>query len=257
MDIQKKKVIGIALIILLTTAAIVGLLFVEPIPQDLGYHQFKDSDLIFAIPNFWNVVSNIAFFIVGALGVIKLREPGRLKIIPDIKFVYYCLFSGMILVAFGSGYYHIHPDNQTLVWDRLPMTIVFMALFSIVVGEFISTRPAKAVFPSLIICGISSVLYWHFTELSGKGDLRFYALIQFLPMLLIPVILFTFDSKYTKVSSYWWLLAAYVIAKLFEYFDGQVLTATGLISGHSIKHIVAASGIYILLSSYEQRSKLL
>ncbi|MBU1054240.1 MAG: ceramidase domain-containing protein [Proteobacteria bacterium] len=133
MDIQKKKAIGISLIILVTTAAIVGLLFVEPIPQDPGYHQFQDSKLILTIPNFRNVVSNIAFFIVGVLGVIKLRETERLKIIPDIKFVYYCLFSGMILVAFGSGFYHIRPDNQTLVWDRLPMTIIFMALFSIVI----------------------------------------------------------------------------------------------------------------------------
>ncbi|MFH2047234.1 MAG: ceramidase domain-containing protein [Pseudomonadota bacterium] len=257
MDIQKKNNIGITLIVLTATAVLVGLLFVEPMPQDLGYHQFKDSRLLLAIHNFWNVVSNIAFFIVGALGVIKLRESGKLKIIPDIKFVYYCLFSGMILVAFGSGYYHIRPDNQTLVWDRLPMTIVFMALFSIVISEFISIRIGKAVFLPLIICGISSVLYWHFTELSGKGDLRFYAIIQFLPMLLIPIILITFNSIYTNVSSYWWLLAAYIIAKLFEHFDGQVLTATDLISGHSIKHIAAACGIYILLFSYERRSKLL
>ncbi|MBU1056426.1 MAG: ceramidase [Proteobacteria bacterium] len=257
MDMQKKKAIGIALILLVTTATIVGLLFVEPISQDIKYHQFKDSKLILAIPNFLNVVSNIAFFIVGALGVIQLREPDRLKIIPDIKFVYYCLFSGMILVAFGSGYYHIRPDNQTLVWDRLPMTIVFMALFSIVISEFITIRIGKAVFLPLIICGISSVLYWHFTELSGRGDLRFYAIIQFLPMLLIPIILITFISIYTKASSYWWLLTAYIIAKLFEHFDGQVLTATGLISGHSIKHIAAAFGICILLFSYERRSKLL
>lgn len=254
MDIQKKKNIGIALIILVATTAIAGLLFMEPIPQDTKYHQFMDSKLILTIPNFWNVVSNIAFLIVGALGVLKLRTPDRLEIVSDIKFAYYWLFSGLILVALGSGYYHIWPDNQTLVWDRLPMTIVFMALFSIVIGEFVSSRLGKALFLPFIICGICSVLYWHFTELSGKGDLRFYAIIQFLPMLIIPIILITFNSKHTKVLSYWCLLIAYIIAKLFEHFDEQVYTATGLISGHSVKHIVAAFGIYILLSSYECRS---
>jgi hypothetical protein len=172
-----------------------------------------------------------------------------------MKSAYITFFLSVGLVAIGSGYYHLWPDNQTLFWDRLPMAIAFMSLFSIIIGEFISLRMGQVLCWPLISGGILSVVYWQVTELLGKGDLRYYAMVQFIPMILIPIILIFFHSKYTKAAAYGWLLLVYIVAKCFEYLDSHLYEISGVISGHSIKHLAAAVGIYVLLHAYTRRSK--
>jgi len=241
-----KNKIGKYLITAISLAAVVGILFINPIKQDLSYHGFIDRNKIFGIPNFWNVVSNLPFLVVGLMGLTKLN---RLQIIPEMGVAYWLLFFGVAMVAFGSGYYHLDPNNHTLVWDRLPMTIAFMSLFAIIISEFIDVRKGAVLLFPLLIIGVSSVFYWQWVD-----DLRFYALVQFLPILLIPLILIIYPSKFTKISGYWLLLMAYVLAKVLEYFDAQIFDLLGgTISGHSIKHVAAAVGMYILLKSYKNR----
>ena len=254
MTVPTRERIGYALIILTAVLALGAILTQGPIPQDVSYHLFVDTREIWAVSNFWNVVSNAPFVIVGLMGLYKLKFPGKLKIMSDFNIAYILLFFGTFLVGFGSSYYHLEPNDQTLVWDRLPMTIAFMALFSIIISEFISVRPGRALLLPLILAGILSVVYWHFSEIRDKGDLRFYALVQFYPILAIPIIMIFFRSHCTHVYAYWWLLLTYIAAKLFEHFDGEVYNALGFISGHSLKHLTAALGMYVLLALYQKRN---
>ena len=247
MSRQTRERIGFGLLIISALLVVGGVISQNPIAQDVSYHAFADDRTLWTIPNFWNVVSNIPFIIAGFIGVNSFKQPGKLKVISEINTAYILLFFGTFLVGFGSSYYHLAPDNQTLVWDRLPMTIAFMSLFAIIISEFISVRSGKALLLPLILAGACSVIYWHFSEMSFKGDLRFYALVQFYPMLTIPIMLLCFRSRYTHVQVYWWLLLTYIVAKVFEHFDAEVYDALGFISGHTLKHIFAALGIFILL----------
>jgi hypothetical protein len=99
-------------------------LAVPPIAQDETYHLFADGRALCGIPNFWNVVSNLPFAIVGALGLWKLRTA-----------LDRALFTGILLTFFGSAYYHLAPSDGRLIWDRLPMTIVFMSLLACVITK--------------------------------------------------------------------------------------------------------------------------
>ena len=250
---EKKEKLGFSLIIITALFVLTGLVSQGPIAQDVTYHLFVDTREIWAIPNFWNVVTNIPFAIVGLWGLHKLRSPGELKILQQTGMSYLLLFFGTMLVSFGSSYYHLSPNNQTLVWDRLPMTIAFMALCSIIISEFISIRSGKALLYPLIVAGMFSVLYWYYSEIQGNGDLRPYILVQFYPILAIPVILACFPSKCTHVQAYWMLLIIYVIAKIFEHLDHEIYNMLGFISGHSLKHLTAALGMYVLLIFYQKR----
>ncbi len=251
-SLEKEK-LGLWLIAMVTAASTILMFFIEAIPQDNNYHLFSDTREKLGVPNFWNVFSNLPFVLVGLLALYQVYVSKSLLLIASVRSSYGLLFFGVALVAFGSGYYHLWPDNQTLVWDRLPMTIAFMALFSIMICEFISVTAGKALLYPLLAIGIASVFYWQYTEAQGAGDLRLYALVQFLPIFIIPIILLLFRSQFTRVSAYWWLLLAYLAAKVFEYFDAQIFAGLSYISGHSIKHIAAAIGMYILLLSYEKR----
>lgn len=249
----KNKNIGLAIISLCSILGIVAVFMLDPIKQNIGYHIFIDRRTLLGIPNFWNVISNIPFLLVGILGLYSIFISRRMVFIAELKTAYTLFFAGVSLVAFGSGYYHLWPENSSLVWDRLPMTIAFMALFSIIVGEFTSVKFSKYALWPLVFFGIFSVFYWHITEKYGAGDLRLYILVQFLPILIIPLILCFFNSKYTYTNGYWYLLIAYIVAKGLEHFDEVVNTLLFSLSGHSLKHVVAALGILFLLRSYNTR----
>ncbi len=248
---------GYIAVLLVSIAVVVGILMLEPIAQDPAYHQFADQRTILGVPNFWNVVSNLPFLITGVMGLFSLYRAGGIKFITEIKPAYILFFAGVALVCFGSAYYHLWPDNETLVWDRLPMALAFMALFAVIIGEFSSLRNSKIALLPLITIGLFSVLYWHFTETAGNGDLRLYFLVQFLPMLLIPLLLLLFRPRFTCTGGYWEMLFAYMLAKVFEFFDGSVFNSLGIISGHTLKHFAAALGIYFLLRTYRNRERLL
>ncbi len=255
MTMRNKKT-GNALIAIAFISVIVLFFVLDPIAQDLNYHNFSDRSTLLSLPNALNVLSNLPFLFVGAVGLIALRQGGKnaLTIVEPLKSSYFFLFLGAALVGFGSSYYHWNPNNETLVWDRIPMTIAFMGLYSIIIAEFISEKLGKALLAPLLIVGISSVLYWSYTESQGAGDLRFYAVVQFFPMLTIPVMLIFFKSKFDNVRGYWLLMLTYLGAKLFERFDHQIHSFLGLMSGHSIKHILPAIGLYILIKAYKNRS---
>ena len=248
----KKEKIALYSLLMLSIAAFVAIFSLNPIAQNSIYHSFADQRTLFGIKNFGNVLSNIPFLIVGLLGLFSIFK-NKTALLAPIKIAYLTFFTGVSLVALGSGYYHLWPDNNTLVWDRLPMTIAFMALFAIIIGEFISQKLAIKLLWLLIGIGISSVFYWSYTESLAKGDLRLYVLVQFLPMLLIPIILLIFKPTFTHSHGYWSLLAAYLLAKIFEFFDQSIYQSIPFISGHSIKHLFAALGIYFLLRAYNNR----
>lgn len=222
-----------------TVIGIAATFFVPPIPQDPAYHEFADRRMFLGIPNFWNVFSNLPFVIFGAYGLFKfslLREP-------SFRHAYLIFCVGIIFVGFGSAYYHYSPSTETLLWDRLPMTIVFMALFSMILGDRVSERFGVMMLLPLLITGVASVVYWYWTETQGRGDLRAYGLVQFLPMLLIPLMLIICEGKGLRVPFVWATLGTYALAKLTEVFDKAIYDATGFMSGHAIKHALASIAV--------------
>jgi len=234
---------------LMTVLAVAGVLVVPPIPQSVTYHDFCDKRTLAGIPNFANVISNLPFIIVGLIGLLLVKRSVAPR---NIAVIYISLFAGIILTGVGSAYYHGYPDNNTLVFDRLPMTIVFMSLLAAVAGESIDDGIGVLALTPLLLTGIASVLWWHYTESAGDGDLRLYVLVQYYPMILIPAILILFPSPAGRPSWLPLLYAAvwYGIAKVCEQFDCHIYSALGFVSGHSLKHLAAAVSTWFLVKRF-------
>jgi hypothetical protein len=222
----------------LAAISLIALLFVPPIPQPQSYHQFADQRTILGVPHFWNVVSNLPIILVGAWGLIRMHDTSG-----------WVFFLAVFLAGFGSSYYHWNPNDLGLFWDRLPMSVAFMAVLAIAIEQRIDARVGRALLWPLVALGIVSLLIW-----LRFDDLRLYGLVQFFPGVALPLLFLLFPPKYTG-TRYWFAAAGwYVLAKLLEHFDTAVYSASGhIMGGHALKHVAAACGCYAILRAFETR----
>lgn len=237
---QKRSTSRLKLLLGLAVFVCLSLLVSQPVEQPLDYHQFADQRTALGITNAADVLSNLPFVIVGVLGLVWMRLKPELT--SSVRAAYVTFFAGLILTGIGSGYYHLAPDNQTLIWDRLAMTVCFAGLVSLVIAERIDRRMGAIALPLLLITGVATVVYWGWVD-----DLRPYLLLQYGAMLLLPVIILR--TRGTGTRWLWLALLCYLVAKVTEMTDEHLYHLTEqLISGHSLKHLAAGmSGLMIAL----------
>jgi hypothetical protein len=239
------------LLVALLVASFVIAFIVGPVPQDLAYHNFADTQAWLGIPNFANVASCAGFLVVGiiALMVLVYRRKELFHTPADAR-PYLVFFVAVTLVPLGSGHYHWAPSNASLLWDRLPISCAFMALSAALVADRINARAGNGwLLAVLLALGLASLFYWDWTESLGRGDLRFYGLVQLLPMLVLPLIVWAYrDYHYTVDRFIVWVFVWYAIAKLLEYFDRGIFElGDNLVSGHTLKHLAATVASYLVL----------
>jgi hypothetical protein len=232
---NKRRVV---ILLVLMVASLFSLLLLPPIPQNQNYHDFADQWTFLGVPNFWNVVSNFPFVVIGAAGVWQSRRDPAIVL----------LFLGILLTGFGSAYYHLDPDDRSLFWDRLPMAISFMAILAIAIEERVDAKAGSILLWPLVAVGIFSLLLWRWT-----GDLRLYGWVQFFPCLAVPLLFLLFRPKYTG-TSYWLVAAAlYALAKVFEFYDEAIYSFGSIMSGHTLKHFAAAAACFTILMYFRIR----
>ena len=226
---------------------LVLLLARPPMAQDLKYHALVDTRAFLGIPNFMDVASNIPFLLLGVAGLLVCSR-GR---VAGAVHSWQVLFAGVTLVFFGSAYYHWNPNNATLVWDRVPMTIAFMGLFVGLASEHVGARLERVLLAPAVAVGIGSVAWWAYS-----GDLRVYYWVQATPLLSIVFVLAAWRGRYTHRACLAGGLLAYALAKGAEFHDREIYALTcQVMSGHTLKHLLAALGIgfiYLMLSRRQQ-----
>ena len=244
----------LALVIVLFLIAVLA----PRVPQPLLYHHFADRRALWGIPNFGDVTSNVPFAVFGVWGLLFLAAPRSSSafIAPGERIPYFTFFVGLLLTAFGSAYYHLAPDNARLVWDRLPMTIVFTSLVAALIAERVNSKLGVRALPLLLALGIFSVVQWYYSEINGAGDLNFYAAVQ-LGSLLALILAMNLPSRYTRSSDLGIVAALYVFAKMLEIWDRDVFNILHFVSGHTLKHLAAAGAGFWILRMLQHRSPVL
>jgi hypothetical protein len=251
--ISRPKAVAVLFTAVAATALVALLL--PPIPQPQSYHDFADHRAWLGIPNFGDVSSNLPFAVVGLSGLIFLLGFRKKEIFanPAEQWPYMIVFAGLVWTAFGSAYYHLSPNNVRLVWDRLPIMVVFMALLAAVIGERFSPWAGLLCLPIFLAIGAGSVFQWRASELRGHGDLRFYAAVQ-AGSILILLLSLLLPSRYTRGYDFGVVVGFYILAKIFEETDKQVFALGHIVSGHTLKHLAAAAAGYWILRMLQKRS---
>lgn len=235
-------------LVLLAGVLPLALFAVAPIAQFPGYHDLADQRRLLGLSHFWNVVSNLPFLVLGLLGLHQLRRKRE-----EAAAAWATLFAGSVLVAFGSSWYHSNPNDATLIWDRLPIGIAFMGFFTALLVEHVdgsARRIAERLLGPLVVLSAVAIWWWYRT-----GDLSLWVWVQAAPMLAVVLALTLLRGRYTHRRYLAYALACYAAAKALEVADLQVMQWTGgLMSGHALKHIAAAAGVWCFYVMLRERS---
>lgn len=219
--------------------------FMHRIPQPPRYIEFADHRSWLGIPNFMDVVSNLSLLIAGLWGLaVVFSRHARQSLTSRSEWrAYTIFFLGSALTCFGSAYFHWNPNNWTLVWDRLPMTMAFMSILAGIISERINDRAGSLLLAPLLLIGAGSVFLWYASEVHGNGDLRLYLCVQFFPAIMILLALLLFEPKYTRGGDFLAVLGFYALAKLLEAADAPIYHLLRAVSGHTLKHLAAAMAV--------------
>jgi hypothetical protein len=239
----------ITLVIAIGVIVLLAALVAPPYAQDEAYHQFADQRAFLGIPNFFDVVSNLAFLVAGTGGlwfVVRGTHSDGTPAFeqPADRWCWGVVCFAVAFTCCGSWYYHLVPDSARLAWDRLPMAIAFAGILAATIGERISARAGGLLLGPLVLLGAFSVGYWRYTVIMGRESLNLYAAVQFGSLLLIVLLISLFPSRYTRGGDLWGAFGLYALAKVAEHYDYEILAATGgVVSGHTLKHLIAASAM--------------
>jgi hypothetical protein len=234
------------LVLLVALAAVfaLGLLLAGPFGDPRSYHDFADRRTWLGIPNAGDVLSNALFCAAGALGLVRAR---RLRGARWRRATTIVLFAALILTGIGSAYYHWSPSAARLFWDRLPLTFVITALLALVVGDRIDPRAGAWTALPLALLGTASVCWWQRTVRAGAPDVRLYAFVQYYSLAALPLVLVLRPAGAIRTRDLAWVLALYAAAKVCELLDRQVFALLGVVSGHTLKHVLAGCGALVLV----------
>ncbi len=224
------------------------MLFHGPITQPAHYHQFADHSVWAGIPHAADVLSNLGFAIVALWGARRLWPQRHHPTLRAGSPGYAVFLIALLLTSVGSTWYHLAPDDWRLVWDRLPIALACAGLLAGVRAQLIPHVNVKFEVAILAVFAVASVAFWYAGQLRGGGDLRPYLMLQIAPLLLIPLWQFVYGANRQDRVWFGCALALYVLAKIAEVHDHEIQSSIEWISGHTIKHLLAAAAAWGLVA---------
>lgn len=245
------------LVLIGTAAALAALVFLAPpLAQPPGYHDFADRRACFGLPNCLDVFSNAFFVLAGAWGLHVLHGTKFRPVFLDARerWLYALFFLAIVLVGLASAYYHLAPDNARLAWDRAAMALAFMAWLATLIAERVGVKTGLMLLAPLCAAGLGAVAYWFWSETRGAGDLRPWLLIQLMPIVLVPLLIWRYPPHYSHGRDMLAVVGLYLVALLLDLGDRAVFALTdGAVGGHALKHAVAALAAGLIVRHLRRR----
>lgn len=216
----------------LTLLAVLG----PAVGQPAHYHDFADQRVGWGVPHAMDVATNLPFALWGVVGLVLLRGLRTSSLSTAQRHMATLFFAGLALTSLASGWYHWQPDNAGLALDRLGMAVAFAGLLGLVAAGRISARAGTALGWGVLLAAALSVTLW-----TRTANVLPWAVVQFGGMGLVLWLATRRPVPGALPVSWAVVILLYAIAKLLEAMDPQVYAlTTGMVSGHSLKHVVAS-----------------
>jgi hypothetical protein len=233
------------LLLLACTGLVVTTLLLPPVAQPGHYHGFADQRTLWGLSHAMDVLSNLPFALASLSGVLSLMLLPARSLSNVQRAMASLFFAGLALTAPASAWYHLLPDDAGLAIDRCGMAVAFAGLVGLAAAGRVSERGGAALGMAALLLGPYCVHLWTTT-----GNVLPWAMLQFGGMALI-VWLAMLRPRAAALDIRWsFVIGAYALAKLLEQGDQAVYAITReLVSGHTLKHVVAALAAWPVISA--------
>ncbi|MDO8777263.1 MAG: hypothetical protein Q7K57_52835 [Burkholderiaceae bacterium] len=225
-------------------------LFGPQVALPAHYHAFADQRSAFGIPCVMDVLSNGPFVLAGAAGLWQLARTPAKAVLRAQRTLAALFFAGLLLTAGGSSWYHWQPDDAGLVVDRAGMSLAFAGLLGLAVADRVSDRAGQLLAGLvLLLAPVAAVLPLL------NGNMGPWAVVQAGGLVLLAALTGLRPRHAALGFSIGAVIALYAVAKGLEVSDHAVFELTrGAVSGHSLKHMVAAlAAVPVWLALYRLR----
>jgi hypothetical protein len=240
-----------ALLLLACLALAAVALFGPAMAQPADYHAFADQRVLWGLPFAMDVLSSLPFALAGAAGARCLFALPACKVGIGQRAMAALFLAGLVLTAAGSMWYHLRPDDAGLAIDRYAMAVAFAGLLGLAAAGRVSERAGVVLGLALLVLAPLGVQAW-----SATGNVLPWAVLQFGGMALVLWLALLRPGPGALDIRWGLVILAYAAAKLLEANDHWVYQATGqLVSGHTLKHVVAALAAWPVVAAIRSRAK--
>lgn len=230
-------------------ALLAGALWGPQLALPAHYHAFADQRSFFGMPCVMDVLSNGPFALAGVAGLWQLARTPENTLLPAQRTLAALFFTGLLVTAAGSGWYHWRPDDAGLAVDRAGMGVAFAGLLGLAVADRISDRAGPALAACiLLLAPVAAVLPL------VHGNMGPWAVLQAGGLVLLAALACMRVRPGALGFSIGAVMALYAVAKALEGADHAVFALTqGIVSGHSLKHAAAALAAVPVLRALHAR----
>jgi hypothetical protein len=235
--------------VLITVLLSLAMAWHGPIAQLPHYHDFADQSMFAGVPHAGDVLSNAGFALVALWGLVRLW-PRRAHPLLAQAWPGYALFlCALLLTSAGSAFYHLAPDDARLLWDRLPIALACAGLLAGSRADNVPGTRCAIDTALLAMAATASACWWTLTQ-----DLRPYLLLQALPLVVIPVWQQVHRAPKAERLAFGAALLLYCAAKAAELCDHGIYAALHIVSGHTLKHLLATLAAAFIVCRLARRT---
>jgi hypothetical protein len=214
-----------ALLVTRTAIAIVVIAFATSVVRGPEFHRYADARTWLGIPHAGDVLSNLAFVIVAALYLPRNAYAWAVR-------------AGVAAIGVGSAVYHLSPGDLLLAGDWGPIAITLALLSAAVIDDRLGRRAGRIALVIGPVLAVGSVAWWLASGGTAGGNMAPYVAVQAAGIALPPLVALVAPGR-IPVRLLLLGVLCFALARIAAAYDRALLEAIG-ISGHSVKHLVAA-----------------